>query len=49
LTDDASELGDLLDPERRKLAKVEGVLDAIRQRLGEGTILKGRGLPLEKE
>lgn len=35
---------DLLEPDRQKRAQVERAIDKVRAKLGEGAILKGRGL-----
>ena len=35
---------DLLDPERQHEARVEEAIDAVRAKLGEAAIAKGRGL-----
>ena len=39
---------DLLDPEAEKRRKIERTMDAVRSKLGEGAILKGRGLKPKK-
>ncbi len=41
-------LGDLLDAERDRRARVEHAMDAIRARQGEAAIVKGRSLPPTK-
>ncbi|MCH8037246.1 MAG: DNA polymerase IV, partial [Proteobacteria bacterium] len=35
---------DLLDPQRQHEARVEAAIDAVRAKLGEAAIAKGRGL-----
>ena len=39
---------DLLDPERQHEARVEDAIDAVRAKLGDAAIAKGRGLDVAK-
>lgn len=41
---DEADLPDLLDPERNKRVKIEMAIDQVRDKLGEGSIMKGRAL-----
>ena len=41
---DEADLPDLLDPERNKRVKVEMAIDRVRDKLGDGSIMKGRAL-----
>ncbi|MEQ8251133.1 MAG: DNA polymerase IV [Oceanibaculum nanhaiense] len=36
---------DLVDPDRERQKKIEGAMDAVRKKLGDAAILKGRGFP----
>jgi len=36
---------DLVDPDRERQKKIEGAMDAVRRKLGDAAILKGRGFP----
>ena len=42
--DEEADLPDLLDPARNKRVQVELVIDEVRNKLGEDSIIKGRGL-----
>ncbi|WP_299393111.1 DNA polymerase IV [Pelagibius sp.] len=44
VADDDADLPDLLDPERNKRVKIELVMDQVRNKLGEESIIKGRAL-----